>query len=681
MKRAAFWKKSIFKKTLLILLPLVLLIDGLVLFAGYREVYNATYSHAEEDVSDSANLLKESVSYIDVEKDDKVSDLLEGFCKYTNTTYAYILEADPEKDQLRFLAIDFGKDATEEAKKERYPGVVVSGNEEEEFVDKEMRIALEQPEEGCLRHEKNRFGDTLIYYLRLKEHYDDETQGWVDYDKNIVVGVEISLSNILQSFQNRYNFIVVVTLVLTVAILFVLVFILFRRISVPLQRISRRMREFLTEDRRDFKELPVRGDDEFAEVSRSFNTMAKNIDGYLGSIEELNREKHTREAELNIAGDIQLGLLRPSHAEGEGFRINARMLPAKDVGGDLYDYQILPDGRVFLAIADVSGKGITASLFMSRAVTLLDLYAKMGYSPAHILQEYNNTLAEQNAGNLFITTFVAVYDRKTHELTYANGGHNTPYVLSDTLIPLDGADGIAAGVFAGEEYAEATLTLREGDQVFLFTDGVNEAQNKDGDLFTTETLEEELSRHLGKNSKDLIPDVQERVMGFVNGAERSDDMTMLCFRLTGNEEGTSSGSERKNAAPEVWHKVLHLPADVEQLPLLIDTVGEIPGLTDERKMEMEVMCEEIFVNICSYAYPNGGGEAEITIDVDDRITIIFTDEGIPFDPQDRLPDVETFDHLNTRGGLGRFISFEVADEHSYDYKDGKNVLKLVKYRE
>ena len=694
MKKKTFWTKSIFWKIALIFFPATLLIDGIVLFFGYRQIYNSTYHSSETKIKDTASMVMDTLVYVDLDNEEiqkGLSELFDRYCEYMGVTYIYVLEVDPDCKWIKYLAIGFGEGAEQKAKEERYSGVVVTIEEDSEVVDPQMREAIEKPVNGSVRHDKNSFGDMLIYYLRLMIHIEGGETIQLD-DKRIVVGVETSLSNIMESFQRRFNMIAMATIVATTFVLFVATFILYRRISIPAQRISRRMGAFLADGKKEFKPLPVRGNDEFAEMSRAFNTMAEHIDEYVENIESLNREKHTREAELNIAGDIQLGLLRPPHAEENGCVIEARMLPAKDVGGDLYDYQLLPDGRVFIAVADVSGKGITASLFMSRAVTLLHIYSKMGYSPAHILEEYNNTLAAQNPGNMFITTFVAVYDPRTGILTYSNGGHNTPYVLSDTLIPLDGADGIAAGIFAGEKFEEAEIRLKKNDLVFIYTDGVNEAQNEKDEMYTTEALEKELSAHLGDDKKDVVRIIRDTIREFIGSAEQSDDITMLSL-FTEREPLMKDASVERNevssesspvlpydAQEDGYHRELHLPADVHQLPVLNETIAEIPGMTEDLQMALEVMCEEIFVNICSYAYPDGEGEAVIQIDALDQITLTFTDEGIPFDPGEDLPDIDEFDHLNTRGGLGRFIAFDMADSFTYENKDGKNILKLVKSR-
>lgn len=663
--------RSIFWRIAILMLPVVLLADAGVLFAGYKLTYDASYQSAHEKIRNGSKLLTENMEYFDLtNEEEQISSVeaISNYCNYLGLTYCYVIEVDPDRHWIRYLTIGFGADSDEKARKERYPGVKVTDEEEQGVVDQGMIEALENGDsEGVEYHLNNQFGDTLIYYARRSEYYDFKKRESVPTERDELIGVEVSISTMMESFKQRYNTIAALTLLLTVVLVFSVAFVMYRKISIPAQRISRQMSSFVAEQgesEKSFEKLPVHGEDEFADMSRSFNTMVENINEYLSSIKKLNQEKHTREVELDIAGKIQLGLLRKPHREGDGYMIDAKMIPARDVGGDLYDYLRFEDGRIFFSVADVSGKGITASLFMSRAVTLLHIYAKMGYSPRKILEEYNNTLAEQNSGGLFITTFVAVYDQKNGELTYSNAGHNIPYVLSDRLIPLDQADGIAAGVFPGEEYQEATLQLSDGDMVFLYTDGVNEAQNDKEEFFTTEALEEELKKHLGKEKGDVLRAVQNRVIDFIGSAEPSDDMTMLVFQTK---------------MTQAFQREITVPADVQELPAILAPLREIPGLSDDPLMCLEVMAEEIFVNICSYAYPEGPGNVDLVVETKDgKVILTFTDDGVPFDPTNEIQDIDEYDHLNSVGGVGRFITFEMADECHYENRDGKNILRLVK---
>ena len=667
--KITYWRRSIFRKIALIFLPFVLLADGLILAVEYKITYDSTEINARENMARAAELVVDigSTHVFDPKslEGEYFGEFLDYCCSAFGLTYCYIIDVDEEEKSIRYVSLGFGSDASPDAKKERTEGVVV-----EDALDDAMLAVLHGDEEYGVYRENNRFGETLCVYTKLDKIYDVDVQDVVERKDNLVIGLEQSFSDLMKSFRRHFSGLVLLTLFLTVALVFIIAFITYRMVSKPARRISRRMTSFVEDQNKAFDPLPVKGGDEFAEMSRSFNTMAENIDVYLKDIKDLNREKHTHEVEMDIAGTIQLGLLRKPHVRNAAGSIDAYMFPARDVGGDLYDYLILEDGKVFLSIADVSGKGVTAALFMSRGVTLLHLYAKFGLSPAKILEEFNNTLAEQNPEMLFITTFAAIYDPKTGILNYSNGGHNPPYLLTDRLIPLTDAGGMAAGIFPGQQYEEASVTMKKGDCLFLFTDGVNEARNSEGLFYTTERLEAVLSDHLGLPGRDVIKGIRESLDEFSGMAEQSDDITMLTFC-------PFDGSEDEEE--EHFHRELHLPAEVEQLRVINEMLRETPELSARKKMEIRMMTEEIFVNICSYAYPEEKGFVDLTIDAGEQLVLTFTDTGVPFDPTKEVQNIDEYDALNTIGGVGRFITFEMADEHSYEYKDGKNILRLVKY--
>ena len=532
--------KSIFRKTALIILPIMIIVDLIVLLSVYNITYKNSYDNCAEILERAQRRALERFVFCDLETEGVAeteasicSSAFSNLCRDLDLMYIYAIRVDPDANTETYLAIGFGPDANEEAVRTRYYGVRVDGK-----VNDEMRAVLSGEKKVAFRHETNQFGDTLICYTLAPEHYDTVAGKTVPYEKkNVLIGAEISISQMMDSFHRNFIPVSAVTVAFSVVLVLAFALTLHYRIAKPAKRLSRRMSGFITDREKGFEKIAVKGEDEFAEMARSFNHMAREIDTYIKDIDELTREKHKQEAELDIARKIQTGLLHPGEFHGRFVDINACMHPAKNVGGDLYDYYELDDGKVCIAIADVSGKGVTASLFMARAITLLSQYAESGYSPALALKKYNETLASQNPNRFFITTFLAVYDPATGELTYANAGHNYPYVISDALITLDGASGVAAGLFRKAEYQETTLKLKPGDTVFLFTDGVNEAVAKDGGFFGDERLEDALRDHCGKAGSDVLGDVLSRVERFTTGAEQSDDITILTMRIKDNSSG------------------------------------------------------------------------------------------------------------------------------------------------
>ncbi|MEE0957295.1 MAG: SpoIIE family protein phosphatase [Ruminococcus sp.] len=527
-------RKSIFFKLALIIIPIVLVLELVEVYVVYHSVYTDSYETCTKATERAAEVASEMFRYYnpDSNKNDPTywdfSDDFSDICEMIGVTYIFAVEPDVETRSEKYLAIGFGENASEDAKKTRYPGVVVKGT----LTDDEIE-AVNGGDYGKVIREKNQFDETLIYYMPVKKLYDYDKGTLKEPDKKIIIGAEMSLSKVNEVFRERFIWTALDNLIHVFIIISAIFLILHFRINGPIKKISGRMKSFVSDREKGFVKLEVKGKDELAEMSRSFNTMAEEIDNYITDIDRLNKEKHTQEAELDIARSIQTGLLKPNLYENDKIRINACMHAAKNVGGDLYEYHVLDDGRVFIAVADVSGKGISAALFMSCAITLLRQLAAADLSPAKILSVYNNTLRAQNPKRLFITTFAAVFDPKTGSLTYSNAGHNRPYIVSDSLIKLEGAAGVAAGVFGGCEFKEETVIMKPGDVLFVYTDGVNEAEDPKRDMFGTEALEDELSRHIGTDKRSIADDMLRAVSEFSGEADQSDDITVLTMDYLG----------------------------------------------------------------------------------------------------------------------------------------------------
>ncbi|MBQ9679345.1 MAG: SpoIIE family protein phosphatase [Ruminococcus sp.] len=644
----------------MLIIPIVILLDAAVLFVSYRLTYDNQVEVSTDTIERAAEMAEiyMELNYPDtVEKGQEVSGYFYNLCAAMGISYIYAIAPDAENDSMYYVAIGFGDGASDQAKKDRYPGVTVN-----QSPTKEMMDACSGDGSGVIEHYQNQFGDMVAYYLPVTEYYDYDRREYVKPEKPVVVAAEENISSIVERIQRRIKTIAVFTILFSMLIVVLIFLLMYFRISKPITRISRRMKNFVSDRDKGVEKLKVKGHDELAEMSQSFNMMTDEIDGYIRNIDALNREKHMQDAELNIARKIQSGLLKPSFYRDGSVELRAFMHEAKNVGGDLYDYQTLDDGRVFICIADVSGKGISAALFMSRAITLLHQYALLGYTPAQMLKEYNHTLAEQNPNGLFITTLAAVYDPKTNELTYSNAGHNHPYLISDTLIELDGAAGIAAGIFDGMDYEQETIALKDGDVVFLYTDGVNEAEDNSGKMYGTEALEAELKKFIGVADGDICDAIMKSVKAFSDGADQSDDITILTLK-----------AERSPVHCEITVK-----NQVENLTKINEIINA-QRLDEETRSQLLLIAEELFVNICFYAYKDKQGEITFAVDREnDRIILTFTDAGEPFDPTADVINIEEYDHENSTGGLGLFMVFEMADDYSYTYEDGKNRIKVIK---
>ncbi len=519
-------KHSIFWKIFIGLLVVIMLAEAIMMFFLYNSTYDAAVEDATDHIQYAATSAANAFQWLDPDNPDDLEggqSFLNNLCSGLNITYLYVVKPDVESKSETYILKGWGDNASNEFVNNRYSGYVAKGGLKDE------QIRALNGEEKVMLHDKNQYDDTLICYTPVKKYYSSQTHEMKD-DIQMIVCAEVSLSSVMNDFNHRYINFVFIIVIVTVLILLLTGLILYFRISKPLKLISGRMKSFVSRNGEFFEKLPVKGKDEIAKMSESFNTMAEEIDHFIMKLSELNRQK----AELQIASNIQMGLLEPQQYRNETVCVKASMLPAKEVGGDLYDYRVLENGNIFFTVADVSGKGISAALFMSRAITLLRQYAELGYSPGKILFEYNNHLAGHNPNRMFITTFAAVYHPETGVLTYANAGHNKPYVLSDRLIKLDGKHGAAAGVFKNTQYPETTISLNAGDRVYLYTDGVTEAQNTKGEFLGDETLERVLHKHLSSDAEELSTAVLDEIKSFTNGAVQTDDITVLTLQILRN---------------------------------------------------------------------------------------------------------------------------------------------------
>ena len=649
-------KKSIFWKLVLLILPLVLITDLAVLFGSYVITYNATMNKCQDDVKEAALIAANDFESADISIEKDLQDRAAKFdtlCNVMGMVYIYSEIPDPDKGCKSFLSIGYGKGAAESAKQSIYTGYV-----SDILYEEEIRAFTKGEVTFC--RDNTEYGETLVCYVPVKKNNSSGNSG-EEKETLCIVGAEMSVSDAVNTVRLRFSYIMAMIIVTSVLIVFIIAFILKRKIQKPVTLISKKMVGFIHERGNEFVPLKIEGQDEFAEMAESFNSMANEIDHYIKDISKLNREKAMQEIELNIAREIQNGFLEPTSFRTEGVNIHSCMLPARDVGGDLYDYRILSDGSICVIIADVSGKGVSAALFMANAITLLRQYAESGLSPSRIMVEYNNHLAKHNPNMMFITTFIGIYHPETGELVYSNAGHNPPYLLSDRLIEIESTFEAAAGIFEDEQYTERRIKMKPGDTLFLYTDGVPEAKSTDDSLYGDDRLKDTLSNNLQKPGEVILSSVLESVKAFSENAEQSDDITILTMTI-----------------PEIKKYSLKLEAKAENITVINDKLLSL-DIEEDDLFTLRLIAEEMFVNICSYAYKDGNGTAEVLISQEGKkVTLVFTDSGIPFDPTKDIPDTENYDPDIDIGGLGRFLTFEVADEYSYQYKDGKNILTVIK---
>lgn len=643
-------KRSITAKILITIAAVLIVTDlgllGLGMSTVYRTVHKNYVAYAKASAAVAADLL-DGVDMKKLKTDESYAvyykRILQELCQTNDLEYLYIYIPDTEQDTITFVMVLYGENSQSLAMTERVPGTVV------QYVLTESEcLAWSGSDAENVEETDNKYGHVLTAYSAI-------------YDKNgnvsALVGADVSMDEAFQIFFKRYQIMFGAVVVSFVFVLGMLAVILKISVLKPAEIISRRMKNFVADRQAGFEKMEIRGSDEFAQMAESFNYMAEEIDRYVKDINELTEEKHRQETEINIAKNIQRGFLPEGHFQNSGIRLAAVMIPAKYVGGDFYDYFCLTEDTVCTVIADVSGKGVSAALFMARAITVVRQYAKLGYSPAEILFHTNNALSVNNPEQMFLTAFVGIYNSNTHKFIYANGGHNPPYLISDTLRTLDDAKGMTVGIFEDEEYGEKETTVKDGDTVFLYTDGVNEAVSRKEEFFGIGRLEDILEK---KDQEQCVETVLKAVKDFARDTQQSDDITMLAFSVLPDTR-------------------IRVEAELKNLGTVQSLILENRLIPDRLKKKLCLAAEEIFVNICSYAYEEEKGSVEISLEVTDEVQMKFCDSGKPFNPLENTVDIDGYDIDTQIGGLGRQIAFDLADKTDYEYRDNKNILTIVKY--
>ena len=286
----------------------------------------------------------------------------------------------------------------------------------------------------------------------------------------------------------------------------------------------------------DLEQIRLRN--ELGQLSEDVADLTKEIDTYTNHIMKITSEKERIETELDLARQIQASMLPssfPPYPDRNEFLIYASMDPAKEVGGDFYDFQLIDDDHLCMVIADVSGKGIPAALFMMASKIILSNYAKAGKSPAQILMEANDDISTNNKLEMFVTVWLGILEISTGKLTAANAGHEYPVLKrpDDGFELIKDKHGFVIGGMEGMKYTEYEMQLEPGSKLFLYTDGVPEATNAGNELFGTNRMISALNEGAGEDPEQILRHVRSAVDEFVRDAEQFDDLTMLCIEYNG----------------------------------------------------------------------------------------------------------------------------------------------------
>ena len=347
--------------------------------------------------------------------------------------------------------------------------------------------------------------------------------------------------DVMTSVRHRYlNKVVIVLIVVAVLVTVGQSIFLHRALLRPLKQISDEATRFSRENVTTGKKLQerVRSKDEIGQLAASIDSMEEQIQNYIENLTRITAEKERISTELGLATRIQAAMLPhtfPPFPERAEFDIFASMDPAKEVGGDFYDFFLVDEDHLCMVMADVSGKGVPAALFMMASKIILQSCAMLGRSPAEILSKTNDAICSNNEAQMFVTVWVGILEISTGRLTAANAGHEFPVLKhADGRFELfKDKHGFVIGGMEGMKYREYELKLEPGAKLFLYTDGVPEATAADQSMFGTERLLAALNETPEAGPEQLLGQVRKAVDGFVQGAEQFDDLTMLCMEYKG----------------------------------------------------------------------------------------------------------------------------------------------------
>lgn len=365
------------------------------------------------------------------------------------------------------------------------------------------------------------------------------------------VMADISMYDVMKTRQTFLITLVVLLTSLTVCFIILFLMVLRRKVIQPIDKLALATGDFIENNEEELAtgtvevNVPdIRTGDEVELLANSFRKMEEDMISYIRSFTQITAEKERIGAELNVATQIQADMLPrifPAFPERKEFDIYATMDPAKEVGGDFYDFFLVDDDHLAVVIADVSGKGVPAALFMVIAKTLIKNHAQNKDTPGSVFTQTNEQLCEGNDAGLFVTAWMGVLEISTGKLIYVNAGHNPPLLrrADEKFEWLKSRPGFVLAGMEGVRYRENEMEMQPGDMLFLYTDGVTEATNANQELFGEERLLETLNEQPKLPVSALLPKVKKSIDSFVGEAEQFDDITMLSLNYRKKGEKTN----------------------------------------------------------------------------------------------------------------------------------------------
>lgn len=510
-----------------------ILLGAIISAIGYREFTSVL----EQQYNDSAYEIAETAlqylnpdrfeEYLSTGRQDeeyrRIERLLDDLVEATDTTLIYVARVD--ESDCRTLTYIYDS-VNSQSGFDRYPLGYTAIGVDEKYVNN-VRNIITKGERA-----------TEYLYAYSEESGAHTTAGLAVRDGKGTIVAILGVEKAMTRLENARNTYVkhVVTGVLIAVCLFLLAYsaFLYREMLTPILAVTDEAKRFADTGAPSDALLSIQKTDEIGVLAKAVHKMESDIVKYMENLTAVTAEKERIGAELSIATQIQADMLPsifPAFPERPEFDIYATMNPAKEVGGDFYDFFMVDERHLAVVMADVSGKGVPAALFMVIGKTLIKDHTQPGRDLGDVFTEVNDLLCESNSEGLFITAFEGVLDLVSGEFTFVNAGHEIPFISKKGggFEPYKIRAGFVLAGMEGMRYHCGSLRLEPGDRLFQYTDGVTEATNRDKELYGMERLKEILCRHAGEPPEALLTHVKRDIDAFVGEAPQFDDITMLCM--------------------------------------------------------------------------------------------------------------------------------------------------------
>ena len=392
----------------------------------------------------------------------------------------------------------------------------------------------------------------------------------------------------------------------------------------------------------------------------------------------IKAQKDRMEEELNVGRNIQMSMVPlefPAFPDRDEFDLHALLKPAREVGGDFYDFFLVGQDELCVVIGDVSGKGVPAALFMAVTRTMVKTRAADDKSPASIITQVNDELSVDNSESMFVTLFLGIFNTRTGEFRYTNAGHNPPYVkrVDGEIETINQLHGPIAGAVDGLAYKQDSLVMNPGDLLLMFTDGVSEAMDAGSNLYGEQRIIDYLSNMDGSDPDNAVNGLAGSVDDYAGEEPQFDDITILALRC--NQAVDLSDIEKLSL------KISNELSEIGRAIEAFEVFSEKTGLPMAIAMKANLVFDELLNNIVSYAFTDNG-EHQIAVDIEksaDRLLITIEDDGLPFNPfaQDAVDTTLSLEERDI-GGLGIHLVMNVMDDVSYERHSDRNVVTLIK---